>query len=1573
MSQCKKFIPNIFNKSKCSNCFRQKEEHSAEALECNRASRAIARSGYLFVAPDWDFSVPLNRTKRWQRRYFVLYDDGELTYSVDEHPDTIPQGSVAMSNVLEVTGAEEVTGHPHSLALTSPDRVTFIKANNRDDARWWAEVLAMFPRRPKRNATFPGGRASPSLPQLGRSASPQPPRPRLLNVTGPSPRVNFETPPLKEERDSPPKDNSKGVKKERSGLVETAHQSRPDWLPEPTPDFAIDSPTPRSRKEYIVSSGSPPTRDKLRSEDKARAHQDWRRERLRDIATALTDRSPESSLALPAEGLLNRKKGWLWLKLENENDWVRRWVVLCCPTLSIYSEQDESVDPEVTINLSQINSYSEVLGESDSKYAFDINWSGCTLTMAAMTQGIRSNWMQVLRRAIPITSIDSPVTPATPKSVLFSSDEEYKTASEGGRRESGDWSEVPSSPFLTLMALKPKDRARLRLRPRPQSRQSTLDSTSTDELDCAKESVSLEQQNNKNKNTAVIADLHKQLERAANEITRLEEEIARLKKLQSDAAVREKKAKEMLISLEKKEEDLNQRNSQMELKFLKEQRALERQLAEAEEASRTFEHKYDMLFNDLQAKHLILSKLQEEIVSSNERLEKSRQENEKLYKKLRDLQDRRNGSRAKSMHVDSLTDLTNIDLDTDIDSLGTNELKEYCLDLKCRFEKAVIEIRAIKRSLRTSEENCDRLEIANNALQQSIELLHQEHQAEVNLLVTRLDHLTSKLSAVEKQLRAKAKGEVKDKRRSLSLKGRESFSINREVEDKVTELEAKIIALEKGRPRRRYKRDRSSERTSPIDDKVLRRLRRKSLDSATSSEPMKLLMRLTSLESKVSNANASTESLNALGSITDLSKLPEEHDDLDSVLFSAKAKVVECLHSVNLLKSKRTSLSSDRLTFLENTLNELNDILSGEPPNGVSPAEANVINSSAKAVVKQLQEILIEKLGSLAEKKRLLQQNGKLDTNARLQILAEKVAYENVIINRIQEALTSPATGETVCKRLIDKETRETAYLIINLQNKLNGTAPKQPPMCRTSADYLTKVLAKCLMATTQGFRAFNNVVSNSGPMLSTLCEEQQKLEVLMDVYKSTKLPQLAEALAIQAQNMSNDKSCRLRFLNDDTVNEISNTAVEIVNAELIQTEINHVLLRAAQMYQTNLNADHAFFFSFFASERAALELWSDSVGDCLYGEIDKCITELNDQFKSSLNKLQRQNWRRRVELERSSRNTTYLLHEFADIIAHKALIDARISVLTGKCGAPDVNCNSNISGALSTWLEQEQCNIRLENEPLVQINQSLESEFACMLDKFSKKCLAVLDQPELEQVMKYLDELQKKIYELQCCMRLPVNDGVSIITSWNDVCEKCKSLRDSLENVRQNLDKNAVLNRLDPSVDQRPVYLGTEYLTQVESLRAAYRLALASCKERYQESDIEQLQQLCERVLTSMEQWHRRTIQDLREDHAHEVEMLKQEKEQALAEETQATLAALDAMRKAHVAEVQREVARFKQEFARHQRDEVLDLSERLSVKSLEAASLEEQLSTATRQLAIAQQHILRLERNPQLSTMQN
>ncbi|XP_034139851.1 protein outspread isoform X3 [Drosophila guanche] len=171
-ADCRKFSPNIFNKSKCSHCFRQREEHSASALEFNRtmepALRKVSKCGYLFVAPDWDFSNPLYRTKRWQRRWFVLYDDGELTYSVDDYPETIPQACIDMTKVLEVTGAVEVTGHPNSIAITAPERVTFVKGTSSEESQWWLNILAAFPKskgRHKRSATLPGGQVVGSLRQ----------------------------------------------------------------------------------------------------------------------------------------------------------------------------------------------------------------------------------------------------------------------------------------------------------------------------------------------------------------------------------------------------------------------------------------------------------------------------------------------------------------------------------------------------------------------------------------------------------------------------------------------------------------------------------------------------------------------------------------------------------------------------------------------------------------------------------------------------------------------------------------------------------------------------------------------------------------------------------------------------------------------------------------------------------------------------------------------------------------------------------------------------------------------------------------------------------------------------------------------------------------------------------------------------------------------------------------------------------------------------------------------------------------------------------------------------------------
>lgn len=233
----------------------------------------------------------------------------------------------------------------------------------------------------------------------------------------------------------------------------------------------------------------------------------------------------------------------------------------------------------------------------------------------------------------------------------------------------------------------------------------------------------------------------------------------------------------MLSSWEKTELELNQRNSQIELKFLKEQRSLQRQLVETEEIARTHEEKCNILAEELEKKQMIVRNLQEELNSTNERLAKEKDMNDKLNKKVQELEEHYY-TKTKPFPADSISDLININLDLDLETLNENELREFCLELMSRFERAIIEIRAVKRALKESEQNYDKIELDNFSLQSCINIMDKDHQAELALLVQRIDHLTSQLTAADRQLKIKSKTEGKDKRRSQSLKGKFLFCFN---------------------------------------------------------------------------------------------------------------------------------------------------------------------------------------------------------------------------------------------------------------------------------------------------------------------------------------------------------------------------------------------------------------------------------------------------------------------------------------------------------------------------------------------------------------------------------------------------------------------------------------------------------------------------------------------------------------------------------------------------------------------------------------------------------------------------
>lgn len=660
--------------------------------------------------------------------------------------------------------------------------------------------------------------------------------------------------------------------------------------------------------------------------------------------------------------------------------------------------------------------------------------------------------------------------------------------------------------------------------------------------------------------------------------------------------------------------------------------------------------------------------------------------------------------------------------------------------------------------------------------------------------------------------------------------GRENFSINKEVEDKVNELEAKILVLEKSRTRRK-RRERSTERLAASSPNRTERppppppphyhqqqhhqqsrssTRRKSLDSATTSEPMKLLMRLSNLENKILDVNASNESLSILTSDTATTRTDTtKFDERLSKTFylSCENKLKECLNYVHLLKDDKHNVKLNALNDKSNDLNDkcnvklnvvndnttnelvinlerlLNDCCSSFS-NVRDNSETNAYNMSSNNVVQQLISLLNDKLNDINERKRLLREENNFNEREHMGLLAEKLAYENVLIDRIREALeTTIEIGETYCERYVYKEIIETKNLIDNLQNKLSGHVKKEGHLYKTTADYLTKILTNRLMLTNRDGRLKSY---NLTPYVDVLLEEQNRLNVNLQAYKSKKLTQLAYALANEALTLSTDTACRLM----QTTDEIWKKARETVNNELIRSEINHVLRKAAQIYEADSNRDQNCFFTFYASERVVLELWSESVDDYLRDEIERNVCELTDLFEINLTKLrQRQNWRRSVENERISKSINLLLNEYADVIAHKALIDARLYVLTTEDKRSETICETDDKLFVQKLMHQDLFYHELQLNNLFANDLNLEAEFKLMYDANKKDCIQDVVKIESNKFKQSLLEIAEEIYQLN---RMVNGEYMmKAIEDDTDIDKTCKKLRDILYEIRNCLNRS--------------------------------------------------------------------------------------------------------------------------------------------------------------------------------------
>ncbi|CAI4225844.1 unnamed protein product [Auanema sp. JU1783] len=393
VSQCNRFEANCFNKGKCKNCYKSKEQHSAECLEMAKMNRKVTACGFLYVAPpNLDFSLQSHTAKRWQRRWFTLFDSGELTYALDNNPETVPQFTIDMTRCHRVCEADSITGNAHSILMafkheehTDQPAIVYVKADTTEEIRWWQNVLNVF--------------AKQNMIQV----RPRKQMEEKYEITSPEPEVEAELVPstasssrsssidrLEMERE--PRDlhgTPRSVKQRRNtredfGKKTSSNDSFSCSSAATTPLAS----TSTLKMENRCRSPSPVTKCSNDSVDPTTSTTTVTSEKKNFGQPFHIDTSMAHTL----------RKGWLMLRGKSDNEWSKHWVILAGLSLKLYKDvwEEDSSEPLFSIDLSECeNVYPSA---SAKNYGIEIKCRRTRYVLSAMTPGIRDSWISALQQ-----------------------------------------------------------------------------------------------------------------------------------------------------------------------------------------------------------------------------------------------------------------------------------------------------------------------------------------------------------------------------------------------------------------------------------------------------------------------------------------------------------------------------------------------------------------------------------------------------------------------------------------------------------------------------------------------------------------------------------------------------------------------------------------------------------------------------------------------------------------------------------------------------------------------------------------------------------------------------------------------------------------------------------------------------------------------------------------------------------------------------------------------------------------------------------------------------------------------
>lgn len=1007
----------------------------------------------------------------------------------------------------------------------------------------------------------------------------------------------------------------------------------------------------------------------------------------------------ESTANFMSESLIREKKGWL-MKLDNKSrEWSKHWFTLRGAALFFYRDPNAETKG-VLDGVIDVNSLTEVVPVSVSRnYAFQLTtWEKNQITLSAMADSVRNDWIKLLRVVAGITSKTtekpssrnpyelientslekdmllsnksddlkseiekdlmktqqrykdknriyalnktiiqtykgpggSAKSTGTPPKINYSSDEEYGTASEGRHPDSFGFVS-PMSPSSPVIETKERTSSRSSSRAGrfnkrslsspPSSRRSTMDSIRFDDA-------------------IISSSVDDDMEISSILRSRLATVEKDLWMMREEAEERETRMTELLRTLDKTESELSTRIKEAE-------DARDCLAIELQEKTKQADALYEQQKSEIENYKQMINSLED-------RLNRGIDENDILYKKLQEIENSGPSglcslSRYKMKRVDSLSDLTNLN-DIDPYTVERDTLADEYRELKQRFEKAVNEIRLMKRELKESQNQYDNLEISYVTLHNDIDQIKKDKHSQLNMMAARIQDLTFKYLSADRQNRVlKQKMAKTDKRRSLSLKGKDAFSIPKEFEEKITELEKKIDKIEANDLGVQDHKTRS-----------ITKIRRKSLDDDVNSvKPVEQILRLNSLERRVNNLkdknhDSPTAKINRKVSDHSIERLR----NLEEVVVLALRHVE---HSLKLLQDPQ------KIPILANNNVEKNlqvalEVLKNACESCVSESTISCEGERVKEIVKRMEVELREKLSQLLNQRHQLRAKSQLTHEQNMKLLADRIAFESVLFSRLHKAVSGAETPSTRDDHLIYAEVMETVRLMTALRKKLDGE-DSVVSLGNSCVDVLTKVLCRRLLVTANQCRDDGDCaisITLPSTVIDNLKRQRNDLQVVLDDFKAHAMEKLAVGLAVETlDSISNNKA----------INEASQQAWQhaqmVVNSELIRSEISQVFRNCVNQYQNMTKPDEVVTISF--SQMKCFEHFSDAVGIFLREEVDSTLVELMSKHEEVLEKIQKGD----LEKKSLSLDGRRLLIQLADICAHRAIIDARISVLSGQYTVP--------------------------------------------------------------------------------------------------------------------------------------------------------------------------------------------------------------------------------------------------------------------------------------------------------------